>query len=522
MKQNVNDGNRVYVFDTTLRDGEQTGSTRMNADEKIQIARQLEILGVDVIEAGFPISSPEDYKAVELIAAEIKDPIICGLTRAIPEDIEVCGRALSKAKKPRIHTGIGVSDIHITGKFGDEKYGTTLDEKKETIIEMAVSAVGLAREYTDDVEFYAEDAGRADISYLLTVIEHAIDAGATTVNIPDTTGYSIPKQFGALIMTVRESVPNIGRAIISVHCHNDLGMAVANTLSGIENGAQQADGTINGIGERAGNAPIEEIVMALKTRKDYFNKETGINTKEIYRTCRLVSGITVPISPYKAVSGDNAHKHSSGIHVDGFLKKRETYQIMDKSDVGFPEDRESITLTSRTGRHGLGHRLEELGYEVSREELEEVYQRFLGIADSKKIVTDGDLEAIMEDRIAEQVPEVYKLDYVHASGGSEHIIPTATVRLIKDGEKEPQESADCGDGPIDAVYNTIDGITGIKIELVGYNISAVTKGKDAVGEVIVRIRNNGNVARGRGSSTDIIEASAFAYVNALNRLLYSI
>ncbi len=326
---------KVAVFDTTLRDGEQAAGTRLGSREKLTIARQLARLMVDVIEAGYPASSPEDFEAVQLVSREIEGPAICALSRAVASDIEACGKALAHARRPRIHTGIGVSDIHITGKFRDDKYGKTPGEKKVRILQLAVEAVKLARQYADDVEFYAEDAGRADPAYLFEMVEAAIDAGATVINIPDTTGYAVPEQFGLLIRSLREKVPNIARATISVHCHDDLGLAVANTLAGVKNGARQVEGTINGIGERAGNAALEEIVMALRTRREYFGVGTGIETAEFCRTSRLVAdmlGIAVP--PNKAVVGGNAFSHSSGIHVDGFLKDRETYEIMRPEDVG--------------------------------------------------------------------------------------------------------------------------------------------------------------------------------------------
>src|SRR5271155_93198 len=357
---------KVAVFDTTLRDGEQAAGTRLGSREKLMIARQLARLRVDVIEAGYPASSPEDFEAVQLISQEIEGPAICALSRAVPGDIEACGRALAKARRPRIHTGIGVSDIHVTGKFRDERYGSNVEEKKATMIEMAVAAVKLARSYVDDVEFYAEDAGRADPAYLFQMLRAVIDAGATVVNIPDTTGYTVPEQYGALIQSVCRSVPNIELAAISVHCHDDLGLAVANTLSGVVNGARQVEGTINGIGERAGNAAIEEVVMALRTRREYLGLDTGIDAREFYRTSRLVAdmlGIAVP--PNKAVVGGNAFSHSSGIHVDGFLKERETYEIMRPEHVGITESR--VVLTARTGRHGLRDRIEKLGYTLSHQ-----------------------------------------------------------------------------------------------------------------------------------------------------------
>ena len=359
-----------------MRDGEQAAGTRLGRREKLLIARQLAQLNVDVIEAGYPASSPEDAEAVQSIAREIAGPAICALSRAIASDIEACGKALAKAKRPRIHTGIGASDIHILGKFQDERYGHTLEEKKGTILRMAIDAVKLARQFCDDVEFYAEDAGRADRTYLLEMIAAVIEAGATVVNIPDTTGYTVPEQYGRLIRAIHEGVPGIARATISVHCHDDLGLAVANTLSGVMNGARQVEGAINGIGERAGNAALEEVVMALRTRGDYFGVDTRIDAREFYRTSRLVSsllGIKVP--PNKAVVGENAFSHSSGIHVDGFLKQRDTYEIMRPEDVGIGESR--VVLTARTGRRGLRDRLQKLGYTVTQEELNQAYQRFL-------------------------------------------------------------------------------------------------------------------------------------------------
>ncbi len=344
----------------------------------------------------------------------------------MPSDIEACGKALAKAKRPRIHTGIGASDIHILGKFQDERYGKTLAEKKVKILQMAIDAVKLARQFGDDVEFYAEDAGRADRSYLFEMLAAAIDAGATVVNIPDTTGYTVPEQYGCLIRAIREGVPNIARATISVHCHDDLGMAVANTLAGVLNGARQVEGTINGIGERAGNAALEEVVMALRTRGDYFGVHTRIDAREFYRTSRLVSdllGIKVP--PNKAVVGGNAFSHSSGIHVDGFLKQRDTYEIMRPEDVGIGESR--VVLTARTGRHGLRDRLKKLGYTLSQDELNQAYQRFLAVADKKQEVFDEDLVAILHDEI-HPVPETLRLEYLHIYSGTS-AIPTATVRL---------------------------------------------------------------------------------------------
>jgi len=506
-------GNRVAVFDTTLRDGEQAAGTRLGSREKLTIARQLARLKVDVIEAGYPASSPEDFESVRLVSQEVHGPVICALSRAVAGDIEACGKALAMARRPRIHTGIGVSDIHILGKFRDDKYGKTLAEKKVKLLKMAVSAVKLARNYADDVEFYAEDSGRADPAYLFEMIEAAIDAGATVVNIPDTTGYTVPEQFGALIRSIRENVPNIGKATISVHCHDDLGMAVANSLAGVINGARQVEGTINGIGERAGNAALEEIVMALHTRADYFKLKTGIDTREFYRTSRMVAdmlGMSVP--PNKAVVGGNAFSHSSGIHVDGFLKERTTYEIMKPQDVGFPESR--VILTARTGRHGLKDRLEKLGFKLSKEELEATYQRFLEVADKKQEVFDEDLVALVHDEM-HLGAQKYHLEYLQVYSGTS-AIPTATVRVLVGDEVK--QGAAVGDGPVDAVCKAIASVTGAEAELARYEIRAVTGGTEAIGEVTVQLDHRGRRVMGRGASTDVIEASAKAYLDGLNKL----
>jgi 2-isopropylmalate synthase len=504
---------KVAVFDTTLRDGEQAAGTRLGSREKLMIARQLAKLNVDVIEAGYPNSSPEDFDAVQMISREIDGPAICALSRAVAADIEACGRALAKAKRPRIHTGIGVSDIHITGKFRDARYGATLEAKKARILEMAVDAVKLARQFADDVEFYAEDAGRANPEYLFEMIRLAIEAGATVVNIPDTTGYAMPEQYGRLIRSLRENVPNIERAAISVHCHNDLGLAVANTLAGVLNGARQVEGTINGIGERAGNAALEEVIMAIRTRADYFKLRTGVDARELCRTSRLVSdmlGMKVP--PNKAVVGGNAFSHSSGIHVDGFLKQRETYEIMRPEDVGLLESK--VVLTARTGRHGLSDRLKKLGLELSAEELNQAYQKFLAVADKKQEVFDEDLVAIVHDEI-HPLPEVYQLEYFQIYSGTS-AIPTATVRLrAQDGTLE---GAAIGDGPVDATCKAISSVTKTAAKLKRYEIRAITGGAEAMGEVSVQLEMDGRTVTGRAASTDVIEASARAYIDGLNRL----
>jgi 2-isopropylmalate synthase len=504
---------KVAVFDTTLRDGEQAAGTRLGSREKLIIARQLAQLNVDVIEAGYPNSSPEDFEAVQLIGREIHGPAICALSRAVGADIEACGRALAKCGRPRIHTGIGASDIHIGGKFQDERYGRMLEEKKRKILQMAVDAVKLARQFVDEVEFYAEDAGRADPAYLFEMIAAVIAAGASVVNIPDTTGYTVPEQYGALIRSLRENVPGIERAVISVHCHDDLGMAVANTLHGVLNGARQVEGTINGLGERAGNAALEEIVMALRTRADYFGVHTGVDTRELFKTSRLVAdmlGSQVP--PNKAVIGANAFSHSSGIHVDGFLKQRETYEIMRPEDVGMTESR--VVLTARTGRHGLLDRLTKLGYPLSEQELDQAYRRFLIVADKKQEVFDEDLMAILHDEI-HPVPAVFELQYLHIYSGTS-AIPTATVRLVVKGVT--LEGAAIGDGPVDAVCRAIAQVTKTSARLKRYDIRGVTSGTEAMGEVTVQLEDGGRKVVGRGASTDVIEASAKAYIDGLNKL----
>ncbi len=504
---------KIAVFDTTLRDGEQAAGTRLGSRDKITLARQLARLKVDVIEAGFPASSPEDFDAVRKIAQEIKGPTICALSRAVAADIESCGRALAKAARPRIHTGIGVSDIHIMGKFRDERYGKTLESKKARLVALAVDAVRRSRNCVGDVEFYAEDAGRAVPSYLFEMLEAVIDAGATVVNIPDTTGYTVPEQYGDLIRSIRENVPNIGRATISVHCHDDLGLAVANSLAGIRNGARQVEGTINGIGERAGNAALEEIVMGIRTRADYYGLSTGVDAKEFFRTSRMVADMLgMPVPANKAVVGSNAFAHSSGIHVDGFLKDRQTYEIMHPADVGFTGSR--VVLTARTGRAGLRSRLEKLGYKLSRQELDSMYQRFLVVADKKQEVLDEDLLALIHDELPPG-PQHLKLEYLQSYSGTT-AIPTATVRLRVNGKMK--QGASVGDGPVDAAYKAIAGLTTTTAKLLRYDIRAVTEGTEAMGEVTVQLEIGNRRIIGRGASTDVIEASAKAYVDALNRL----
>jgi len=499
---------RVYIFDTTLRDGEQSPGASMNTEEKLEIARQLVRLGVDVIEAGFPVSSPGDFESVRRIGAEVGDgAIVCGLTRAVLNDIDVAADALKTAARPRIHTGIGVSQSHLRDK---------LRISEEEAMERAVKAVKYARNLVGDVEFYAEDAGRAVPEYLYRMIEAVISAGATVVNIPDTTGYSYPEVFGDLIRGLVENVSGIENAIISVHCHNDLGMATANALAGVRAGARQVECTINGIGERAGNTAMEEVVMALKMRPDVFGADSRINTREITRTSRLVSSITgINVQPNKAIVGANAFAHSSGIHQDGVLKERSTYEIIDPVDVGAGGS--SIVLTARSGRHALRHRLEELGYTIPDDEFERVHEAFLALADKKKEVYDEDLEALVGES-ERTVNEVYHLAQVHFTSG-EPGIPTATVELVtKEGEHLIDSSH--GTGPVDAVYKAINRIVDVENDLTEFRVEAVTRGIDALGEVTIRIRSaDDRIFTGRGAHSDIIVASAKAYTNALNRLL---
>jgi 2-isopropylmalate synthase len=505
---------KVYIFDTTLRDGEQSPGAALNVDEKLEISRALAAMGVDVIEAGFPISSPGDFQAVQRISRELRDCVVCGLTRANRKDIDAAAEALKDAAHPRIHTGLGVSDVHVKDK---------LRTTREGALEMGVDAVRYARRFVEDVQYYTEDAGRADPVYLYRVVEAVIDAGATVVNIPDTTGYTSPEEFGGLIRGIVENVPNIDRALIAVHCHNDLGMATANTLAGVRNGARQVEVTVNGIGERAGNTSMEEVVMALKTRRDLFGLDTDIDTRRIYPVSRMVSQLTsIPVQPNKAIVGGNAFAHSSGIHQDGVLKERSTYEIIDPRDVGVPES--VIVLSARSGRHGLRHRLAELGYTLDEEQFEKVYQRFLEVADKKKTVDTRDLEAIVADEAQIFFDETYHLEQIQVSCG-DHSIPTATV-CIRKPDGSVACDADHGTGPVDAVYRAINRVIGEPNELIEFSIQAVTEGIDAVGRVTIRIQAdepvNGDkrqVFSGHGADTDIIAASAKAYLFALNRLI---
>jgi 2-isopropylmalate synthase len=504
------------VFDTTLRDGEQSPGAALNVNEKIEIAHALEEMGVDILEAGFPISSPGDFRAVERISEEMRTCTVCGLTRANRKDIDVAAEALRPAARPRIHTGLGVSDVHVRYK---------LRTTREDALAMGVDAVRYAKRFVDDVQYYTEDAGRADPEYLYQVLEAVIAAGATVVNIPDTTGYSTPEEFGALIRAIVEHVPNIDDAVISVHCHDDLGMATANTLAAVRNGARQVEVTMNGIGERAGNCSLEEVVMALRTRRDLYSLDTGVDARRIYPISRLVSQLTgIPVQPNKAVIGTNAFAHSSGIHQDGVLKERTTYEIMNPRDVGVPDS--EIVLSARSGRAGLRHRLSELGYSFEEDQFEKVYDRFLRVADKKKTVDTRDLEAIIADEVQVFFDETYQLEQVQIACG-DHSIPTATVS-IRGPDGTVYCDADHGTGPVDAIYRAINRVIGEPNELIEFSVQAVTEGIDAVGRVTIRIQAeepvqaNGyeyRVFSGRGSDTDIVVASARAYMFALNRLI---
>lgn len=502
---------RIIIFDTTLRDGEQSPGASLNVHEKVEIARQLAKLNVDVIEAGFPVSSPAQFEAVKRIADE-SPLIIAGLCRAVEKDIKVAYDSLKGAKRPRIHTFTSTSDIHILGKFSDVRYGNSLEEKRKTVLQMTYDAVAFAKTFCSDIEYSAEDAGRTDIGYLAEIIEAAISAGATTVNIPDTTGYCVPFEFGEKIAELRRRVKNIDQAVISVHCHNDLGLGVANSLAALQNGARQIECTINGIGERAGNASMEEIVMALNVRKDVLNFYTDINIREIYNTSRMVSAFTgMIVQPNKAIVGDNAFAHESGIHQDGVLKNRNTYEIMTPESVGITENK--IVLGRHSGRHGLVSRLKVLGYNLTNEEIDSAYQRFLEIADKKKEVYDEDLRVMMGDEVL-QKEEFYELEYLLVTLGTS-TIPTATVK-IKVGTEVTQESS-VGDGPVDAVFKAIERAVKSTVSIESYNVRSVTAGREALGEVLVRVRDRKRTYVGKGISTDIIEASAKAFLKALSQ-----
>ncbi len=496
----------IRIFDTTLRDGEQSPGASMNVEEKVMVAKQLARLGVDIIEAGFAYSSPGDFDSVHRIAQEVEGPTICSLARARPEDIDRAWEALKGAPKVRIHTFLSTSDIHLKHQFR-----MTREQAKQRAVEM----VRRARSYVDDVEFSPMDASRSDPSYLYEVIEAVIDAGAGTVNIPDTVGYAVPQEFGALIRGICDKVPNAKQAVISVHCHNDLGVAVANSLAAISNGAGQVECTINGIGERAGNTSLEEVVMGLRTRKDFYRADTGIRAEEIAKTSRLVSKITgMVVQPNKAIVGANAFAHTSGIHQDGLLKEKTTYEIMRPESIGLVESK--MVMGKLSGRHAFRQRLEELGYRLTEEEINHAFERFKRLADHKREIFEEDLEVIVSEELAKMADRI-TLKSFHVVSGTDQV-PTATVELEIDGEAVTQTGT--GDGPVDAVYRTIAAITRTRSKLLMYVVKAITGGTDAQGEVSVRVQEDGRTVSGHGADTDIITASARAYLSALNKLAY--
>lgn len=496
---------KVIIFDTTLRDGEQVPGAKLNTEEKLEIARQLAKLRVDVIEAGFPASSPGDREAVKRVAMEIKGPIITGLARTVKEDLDDLWEALKPAEQPRIHIVLGTSDIHVEKK---------LRKDREKVLEMGVEAVKYAKKLCPEVEYSTEDASRSDFDYMARTLEEVIKAGATVVNVPDTVGYAIPEQYGAMVKRIKESVPNIHRALLSVHCHNDLGMATANTLAAVKNGVDQVEVTVNGIGERAGNCSLEEVVMAMRTRKDHFDAFTDIDISQIYHTSRLVSSLMgIPVQPNKAIVGSNAFAHSSGIHQDGILKDRSTYEIIRPEDVGVQSH--EMILTARSGRAAVRHRLKELGYELASEVFERVFTRFIEVADRKKEVVDEDLESLVREEIS-SVADILSLESFQAVSGI-NITPQCAVGLRRNGDLITDAAV--GNGPVDAIFKCVDRISSVPARLVKYDIKAVTQGKDALGEAMVQVEVEGKLFTGRASSTDVIEASARAYIKAINKAL---
>ncbi len=494
----------IRIFDTTLRDGEQSPGASMNIEEKVLVAKQLARLRVDIIEAGFAFSSPGDFEAIHRIAQEVEGPVICSLARAKPEDIDRAAEALKGAAKCRIHTFLSASDIHLKHQFR-----MTRDEA----LKRAVQMVQHARTYVDDVEYSPMDATRSDVSYLCEVVEAVVEAGAGTVNIPDTVGYTTPQEFGTIIRTLRERVRGMEQAIISVHCHNDLGLAVANSMAAIYAGAGQVECTVNGIGERAGNASLEEIAMGLRTRKDFYDADTNIQTQEISKASRLVSNITgMVVQPNKAIVGTNAFAHTSGIHQDGLLKDKSTYEIMHPESVGLTQSR--LVMGKLSGRHAFREELAHLGYTLSDQELQEAFTRFKHLADQKKELFEEDLESIVNSAVT-KVPERFSLKGLQIESGMGHP-PSAVVELEIEGKVVKKTGT--GDGPVDAVYRTIAALTETKSLLRAYIVKAITGGTDAQGEVSVRVEEDGEVVTGHGSDTDIIMASAQAYLNALNKL----
>tara|TARA_Y100001968_G_scaffold319265_1_gene350545 strand:+ start:3507 stop:5126 length:1620 start_codon:yes stop_codon:yes gene_type:complete len=514
------DPGRVLIFDTTLRDGEQSPGASLNLEEKLAIAQQLARLGVDVIEAGFPFASQGDFAAVQKIAEQVggeEGPVICGLSRASKSDIKACADAIAPAPRKRIHTFIATSDIHLKHK---------LRKSRKEVLGVVPDMVSYARGFVDDVEFSCEDAARSDLDFLYEVIELAISSGANTINIPDTVGYTTPSEFGDLISSINKNVPNINEAVLSVHGHNDLGLAVANFLEAVKNGARQLECTINGIGERAGNAALEELIMALHVRRSYFNPFLGrppesptpltaIRTEEITKSSRLVSNLTgMVVQPNKAIVGANAFAHESGIHQDGVLKNRLTYEIIDAQTVGLSDNK--ISLGKLSGRSAVRARLEDLGYDLNREDLNDAFARFKDLADRKREITDRDLEAIVSEQV--QLPEaLFQLKMVQVSCGTS-LKPTATITITGEDQEE-KTSVSLGTGPVDAVVRALDSLTEEPNELIEFSVKSVTEGIDALGEVTIRIRRDGKLFSGHSADTDVVVAAANAYLNAINRLI---
>lgn len=497
---------QVIIFDTTLRDGEQSPGASMNTAEKLRLARQLEKLGVDVLEAGFPAASPGDLEAVQMIAQKIRGLQVAGLARTSKEDIDQAWAGVRDAAHPRIHTFIATSDIHLKHK---------LNMTRDQVVREAIEAVRYAKTFTDNVEFSTEDGTRSDRDFLCRVFEAVIEAGATTINLPDTTGYAIPTEYTELITYVLQHTPNIHRAVMSVHCHNDLGLATANTLAGLKAGARQAEVTINGIGERAGNTSLEELVMTLYTRRELMELSTRIKTNEIYPTSRLTSMISgIVVQPNKAIVGANAFAHEAGIHQDGVLKNPMTYEIMEPKTIGLASN--TLVMGKHSGRHAFREKLADLGYELEQDDLNRLFKKFKELADKRKEILDEDIEVLVAEEIL-RVPDKYRLEYLNVVSGTV-VVPTATVKLQIDGSEA--QSAGFGIGPIDATFNTIAKMTGSRSKLLHFEVSSISGGMDAQGEVTVRLQENGLVALGKGADSDIITASAKAYINGLNRLEY--
>jgi len=493
---------KIFIFDTTLRDGEQAPRVTLEPQEKLRIAKQLEEMGVDIIEAGFPIASPGDVEAVTLISKEVKNSIVCGLARSVKKDIDTAWSALKYAKRPRIHVFIATSDIHMKYK---------LKKTKEEVLEQAIEAVKYAKSFCEDIEFSAEDATRSDTELLKEIFLRVIETGATVINAPDTVGYCVPNEFGNLIAQIRSYIPD--NVVLSVHCHNDLGLATANTLAGVINGANQVEVAMNGLGERAGNAALEEVVMALKTRKDVFEVYTDVKTEFITNISRLVSGCTgIPVQPNKAIVGINAFAHEAGIHQDGVLKERTTYEIMNPKDIGLESS--EIVLGKHSGRHALNERLKQLGYTLSEEELNVVFERFKRLADTKREILDRDLIALLGDKKIEI--SVYRIVGMNVTTRINNT-SIASVEIEKEGKILYGEAE--GEGPIEALFKAVERAIDIHFELVDFSLKSVTAGKDALGEALIKLRTNGEIYSGRGTSKNILEASLIAYINAVNRAL---